>query len=421
MSNLPNLPNLRPSLLLDFANSKTVDPRITFVRASTATYYDAQGVLRTAASGVPRIDHNPVTGECSGLLIEEARTNLLTYSEQFDNAAWTKTRSSISANATIAPDGTLTADKLVEDTTASDTHVCYPLTEHSATSVTLTASVFAKAGTRSKMLLEISNFLSGSTGGTFDLVAGTFGDVFSTTADYTSPSASITSVGGGWFRCSITATKGTVSSVNKVAISLNDGTTNSYTGDGTSGIYVWGAQLEAGAFPTSYIPTSTAATTRAADVASMTGTNFSEWHRQDEGAIVVIAKRDVLVTGRGFTISDGTANNQIRVNISVDGLGLRADLQIIAGGVLQVVTSTTPVPTVWATLAIAIAYKANDFAISVNGTAVVTDVTGTVPTVDRMHIGSSETGTNGSHNGTVRRIAFLPKRLANAELQAITA
>lgn len=109
MTAITNLPDLRPSLLLDFANSGRVDPRITFSRVSTATYFDNKGVLRTAPAGVPRIDYDPATGECRGLLVEEQRTNFLRYSEEFDNAYWIKARSSITTNAVTAPDGTLSA------------------------------------------------------------------------------------------------------------------------------------------------------------------------------------------------------------------------------------------------------------------------------------------------------------------------
>jgi hypothetical protein len=118
-----NLPTVRPTLNLDFANSKIVDPRITFTRASTATRTNEKGLLETVASGAPRIDYDPVTLACKGLLVEEERTNLLTYSEQFDNAAWAKGGASILANAAIAPDGNMTADKLVENTAASTAHL----------------------------------------------------------------------------------------------------------------------------------------------------------------------------------------------------------------------------------------------------------------------------------------------------------
>jgi hypothetical protein len=114
-----------PSLYLNFVNNEVLDPRITFTRASTATYVGSDGLIKTAATNVPRFAHDPVTGEGLGLLIEEARTNLLLYSEQSDNAAWGKTNILTTANAVIAPDGTLTADKIYENSTASVQHTFY--------------------------------------------------------------------------------------------------------------------------------------------------------------------------------------------------------------------------------------------------------------------------------------------------------
>ena len=150
----------------------------------------------------------------------------------------------------------------------------------------------------------------------------------------------------------------------------------------------------------------------------MTGVDFSGWYRQDEGTFVVFARSGSISAGRLITLSDGTADNQIRINLAVSSNSLRADLEVVAGGVSQVSTTTTPVFAVGSMVAIAFAYKANDFAISVNGGTVVTDTSGTVPTVDRMRIGTDHAGAN-SHNGTVARIAYYPKRLL--ELQSLSA
>ena len=116
MSISQNFPNTRPSLNLNFARSKTLDPRITFTRTSTGTYVDEIGIIRYSSADEPRFDHDPVTGECKGLLIEESRQNLLTYSADISNAAWGKTNSSIGPTTT-APDGTSTAYKLIENST----------------------------------------------------------------------------------------------------------------------------------------------------------------------------------------------------------------------------------------------------------------------------------------------------------------
>ena len=146
-------PTVRPTLNLDFAKTKALDPRITFTRASTATFVGSNGLIQTAASGAPRFDHNPATGESLGLLVEGARTNLLLRSEEFDNAYWGKTRSSVTANATTSPAGTLTADKLIEDTTASNSHqlVVSPVTA----SGIYTCSVYAKAAERTQAAIRL--------------------------------------------------------------------------------------------------------------------------------------------------------------------------------------------------------------------------------------------------------------------------
>lgn len=403
------LPTIRPSLLLDFTNSRSVDPRITLTRASIATRINARGLIETVAAGVPRIDFDPVTLACKGLLIEESRTNLFTYSEQFDNAAWVKSAASVSANAALAPDGTTTADKLVDTATNSDHSIRQQVSSTSGTAHTLTT--YARAGELTQGGLEIFTGTSVYKA-LFNLSTGAF------IASTGSGSSSISQADVGRHRAAVTATS-TSATVNGFIYAAKMATTT-YTGDGTSGVYGWGAQLEVGDFPTSYIPTTTASATRAADAASITGSNFSNWYRKDEGAFVVFARRDSLSAGRLITLSDGTANNQIRINLAVSSTSLRADLEVVTGGVSQVSTTTTPVFAVGSFVAIAFAYKANDFAISVNGSAVVTDSSGTVPTVDRMHIGTDHAGAN-HHNGTVARIAYYPKRPTTAELQALSA
>ena len=265
-----SLPLSKPSLLLDFANSRTLDPRITFNRASTATYTDADGLIKTAASGQARFDHNPTTGESLGLLIEEQRTNLLTYSENFDNAAWIKSNITIIANATTAPDGTLTADKLVENT---DTTVSHYTGQNCSLSLSTayTGTYYVKGAERTRCII--------TTGGDSWLAAGVFidlsnGTVISYSGTASSATVIITDAGNGWYKCSLTATTGAsgAGARNFLVMPVLSGTTSSYTGDGTSGIYIWGAQLEAGAFATSYIPSNDTFTSRAS-AGSFIGSN----------------------------------------------------------------------------------------------------------------------------------------------------
>ena len=225
----------------------------TFTRASAATYVDRYGMLKSVAADIPRFT-------ADGLLIEGASTNLRIYSEQFDNAAWTKLRSSVSANATETTDpyGTNLADKLIEDTTATNTHLVSQLYSFTA-GMTYTSSVYAKAGSRSQMALRFGD--SGLAAG-FDLSSGT---VLSASSGVTTK---ITALSNGWYRVSATETAvNTGSYASQIQLMVSGAT--SYTGDGTSGLYIFGAQLEAMPFATSYIPTTATAVTRIADSMSL--------------------------------------------------------------------------------------------------------------------------------------------------------
>ena len=161
--------SVKPTLNLDFANSKSLDPRITFTRATIGSYYDADGILKIASSGTPRFDHNPVTGESLGLLVEELRPNFMQFSEDFYQ--WSISNAIIIPNVALAPDGTYTADRLIE-TTTNGGHYIYQQRNASAAETT-TISVYAKADTRTHIELRISNFITASVGVRFDLSNGT--------------------------------------------------------------------------------------------------------------------------------------------------------------------------------------------------------------------------------------------------------
>jgi hypothetical protein len=198
-------------------------------------------VLLTAASGVARFDHNPTTGESLGLLVEEQRTNLLVRSEEFDNASWSKTRSSITENTIVAPNGTLTGDKLVEDTTASNTHSADQFVTV-VTNTDYTFSCYVKAAERSQIQLFAFHAASGTNnteGVIFNLSTLTVGTDTSAAQRNT-----ITAVGNGWYRIS-GVFKNQIDTGTSYQIRIIDNSGNSsYTGDGYSGIYIWGAQLE---------------------------------------------------------------------------------------------------------------------------------------------------------------------------------
>jgi len=202
-------------------------------------------------------DEQRLVGNREGLLMEEQRTNLITYSEQFDNAAWSKTGASMSADATIAPDGLTSADAVTEDSGGTSEHKVIQSMTTIAGEIAFTVFVKKKDGGRDWFFIreEIDGSLTNSF---YNIEDGTLGAIGS------GKIGSIENAGNGWFRVALTQTATAQTSDLSFGIAESDGVYN-YTGDGTSGIYVWGAQLEEGSFPSSYIPTAGTQVTRAAD------------------------------------------------------------------------------------------------------------------------------------------------------------
>jgi hypothetical protein len=363
----------------------------------------------------PRFDYNPVTLAPKGLLIEEQRTNLLLRSEEFETT-WTNNNSTEQTNVVIAPSGSLVGDKLIEDTTASVAHrIASGLVLSS--SGTWTASVYIKAAERSFAFIGVTDNITGAIERRVNLSTGVIDSTnVSTVGSWTSISGSSTSVGNGWWRVSVTGTQG-AGTLLSVFVSIGDASGNRiYTGDGTSGIYIWGAQLEAGAFATSYIPTTTAAATRAADAASMTGANFSNWYNAVEGTLFVDASPQAsnALSYALFEVNDATALN--RIGLFKLGTNGNASMAVLVGGVVQASTNNGA----WtASGKLAGAYAVNDFASVLNGGAASTDTSGTLPLVTQATIAAR--GDGGSRlTGTIKRIAYYPRKLSSSELQGIT-
>lgn len=205
----------------------------------------------------------------------DSRENLFTYSEQIDNAAWTKQFGTITADATIAPDGTSTADRFVEDTNNGE-HSIYRT--YVASNVTRTFSLYLKAGERTGVALTFSNFLNADARGYFNLLTGV-ATPSGNNADFTNISASMVSVGNGWWRCSLTATKAAVNTAMNPSIMSWNGSTTSFASNTTTGFYAWGAQVENGSVASPYIQTVASAVTRSTtitdNVSKLTGTLYN--------------------------------------------------------------------------------------------------------------------------------------------------
>ena len=416
----------RPTFSRDFAGERTLNngtgPAITFTRASNATFFDASGVLQTASNDTPRFDHDPATGASRGLLIEEARTNLLERSAEFDNAYWTKIRTSVTANTTTAPDGTTTADTLVEDT-STNTHNLYRPVTHAAATGTVTLSVFAKQKERLRIQFDLIAIVGSDSTGvrcTFNLSTGSAGSVFGTQTGIGSAgtgTAAITNVGNGWYRCSLTLVPaaGITPTSNQIYVSPDNGTTANYTGDGTSGILIWGAQLEAGAFATSYIPTTSAAATRAADSAVVTP--ISSFYNQSEGTLFAEASTlRVPPSASSKILNFNRGQFSARIDIHYVNGFIAAEIEE-SGLSFQFNGGTALANTVYKTT---LGYAANNAAASVNGSAATTDTSVTLMTnATQMNIGRNVTF-DMFLNGHIRKIAYWPRRLSNTLLQQLT-
>jgi len=257
----------------------------------------------------------------------------------------------------------------------------------------------------------------------FDLSTKTPGTTGSTWS-----SAKVIDVGNGWLKISAfsdAAATGSALAIVNIGIAIADNSVT-YTGDGTSGIYLWGAQLEAGAFPTSYIPTTTAAVTRNADVATITGANLSSWYSQSEGT--VFASGDYIVAGASsFSRPVGLAG----ANAGTDEISIYTRINIGGGdgSIFGAVTVNSSLegdlaapsgsPNLSGGYRSALAYKANDFGLSSNGLTPTVDTSGTLPTITQLIIMGSLRFQN-KPTGHVRRLTYFDRRLPNATLQAIT-
>jgi hypothetical protein len=406
------------SLDLQFARTKTLDPRVTFTRASSGTYVGSDGLLKTATTNEARFDHNPTTGESLGLLVEESRTNLLLQSNQFDTT-WTNSQSSETAAAGTAPDGTNTAWELRDTVDAVTTSHLIQQTIAFTSGLTYTASMWAKAGTlpavNSLGILFPSSAFGALLISRFNLSTGI---VSSAAAGSTN---TITAYPNGWYRCTMSLP---ATATTSAGIGFRTGTNSatSYVGDGNGTILLWGAQLEAGAFPTSYIPTTTATATRSADVASITGANFSSFYNQVEGTLFADSNQaNVTPVSRIVAVSDNASSNRIilsrasasggNINFTVTDAGIAQVPTIILGTSIAAGTSNK----------VAAVYKAADFAGIVNGLTPVTQGTGTVPGVlTQLTIGNGENLGSNPMTGTIKRITYWPQRLPNSTLQQIT-
>jgi len=391
-----------PRLALDFTTA-SLDSRITFTRSgATATRVNSSGFIETVAADVARFDFNPVTLVCRGLLIEESRINYATYSNSLFDASWTP--SSVTASTSItSPDGTTNAVKAIAS--ASDALHFFSKNATSVPTTVYSFSRYAKKGELTKFALR-----EGSATGAyaaFDLDNGTVLDGTGTIVD----------AGNGFYRCTLNVTLSGTTFGMRVYLLPNTYTsgsvTNTWTGDGTSGLYFYETQLEAGAFPTSQIPTEATALTRNADVATMTGTNFSDWYNATEGTMCGQYQTFGISTGWLFTFF---LDNNNYMALLKGNTGLANRFALVTGGVNQGNLDTVAI-SVNTTYKLAGAYKVDSRAFAVNGNLPETDSTSTLFTATSALIGNNF----GQYlNGHIQKLSYYPQRLTNAEVRAFS-
>jgi hypothetical protein len=408
------------TLLLDFTSgNQTLDPRITFTRSTTATRTNSSGLIESVAINGPRFDYDPTTLAPLGLLIEEQRTNSIRNSTGIGAVAgtpgtvptnWTAGITSNGLNREIVGTGIQSGVNYID--------IRYYGTTSAATTTTI---VFEAANSVSASASQAwaNSLWVRLVGGT--LPAGGCAITvheFSNTNVFLRSNDALINVTSSWTRFNQSITIGV--STAFVRPILFFGYASGVPIDITLRIGL--PQLELGAFATSVIPTTTAATTRTADVATMTGTNFSSWYNQSEGTLFAESSRFApLATFGKYVICEGgnpAPNNNEVVQLGTQLGTSNFQFLVISGGVTQ---ASIVEAGITASAKYAGAYKANNFAYTKNGATPQTDTSGVTATVSQFNIGSRPAfGNTGFLNGHIRRIAYFPRRLANSELQAIT-
>ena len=378
-----------PKLALDFTTG-VLDPRVTVTRAlNTATRVNSAGLIELINSNLPRFDYDSVTLASKGLLIEEARTNLVVNSSfagtgGINPTSWLRFQGTDGAQATstLAASGTSNAWTFTANVNRQAIYQVISV----AANTTYYATVYVE---QTSVIQAAGNVFSLAF-----LPAGA-------TATY---EVSTTTAGSRMrMKLVVGATAGTVQF--RIGLGVGSNVTGTIT--------LSCPQLEVGAFATSYIPTTTTSVTRNADVVSMTGTNFSSWYNASEGTISVLVS-DLKNTAAAALASLDLGNtNRMTLN-AVGGdvlfaVRLEAALQAniscgaYTSGQYQIVG----------------AYKNNNFAAAANGNATTTDASGTIPTATKLSIGSYNTG-NLTMTGYIKKLAYYPQRLVDNEVQAFS-
>lgn len=385
---ITNLPNLRPSLLMDFANSGRVDPRIQCTRSSTATCFGPDSKLRTVVADVPRIDYDPDTGKCLGLLVEEARTNLAYPSNMPTSTVQTVTGVMQANGATTITSGVLAPDGSTAGFSVAGADVG---TNSGGANNVRAIGVLAAIGT-----YTISFWLKRKVGSPNATVTTTAASSASTLSVQTTDT---------WTRVTLTVT--TTSAAANVII---------YSASGTP-FDMWGFQVEAGAFVTSYIPTETSAVTRAADAMSVA---------MPDAAFSVIADlydSKSAPASPVLSIAGATGVKNWRLML-INNATLRVDRTTVGNS--NVAGTGLALGTTTGTLKVSLAVSGVDTQIAALGAKYLAgaypDMADSFVLPRRLHFGKSTTAASGYIGARCfKSVAVYSTMLTQAQLQRLTA
>ena len=374
-----------------------------FTRASSGTVVNQSGLIETVGSGIPRIDFQD--NAKGALLLEPQRSNLIPYSQDFSNAAWEYQNVTINSNQIIAPDGTLTADKITDNSTNS----AHRITDGNTTSSSgsFTYSIFLKKGTLTTAQIQVFNSGTASSANV-DLVNGTI------TSGGLGVNHTIQNYGNDWFKCSISGTLSNTATTVYLYLKQKP----SYIGNGDY-LYAWGVQLEEGSYATSYIRTSGSAVTRVADGCIQTVPDGVIG--QTEETIYFESTINGLQGGdMRFQLSDGSTNNWIFLSPGeATGIGVKARAYINNGNVNQFNSYSEYLSE--GKHKYALAFNLNDIAFYVDGVQVALDNSATIPSCDEITLsGNTPTSVNTPHFLSYKDTKLYNTRLSNAELAALT-
>ena len=354
-------------------------------------------LLRTSAINEARIEYD-ASGNCLGLLVEEARTNLFRYSQELSNVDHFLITTD---NATVSPDGTQNASLCIP-TSANVEHFIDDQTVTVGTDYAM--SCFAKYGSGS-YLLAFRGSAIGANSPRFDLQTGT---VVNEGASSVWSNTKIEDVGNGWYKCSSVGNPNATSPL-RFQLMRSDGATT-FTGDGT-GHYIWGIQIEQNSFPTSYIPTSGSTVTRSADVASLAVSEFG--YNQDQGSVVLEAVMPPSVISEQFWILGSNTNSARWAFSNITSPNVNA----YDGASIFTVSSLQPS----ATQKMAIGTDQSTAIMCLDGVSGnQANTNGNISSLTTVFYFGGNNGGPPYLNGHIKSIQYYPLRLSNAQLQALT-